>query len=99
MFQARNQAGNFSIESGPSFDDPGPSGVESGLAELIRPEDCPTYSGKTRQQIAKSKNRVPKCAASDPRDIKYVVFHRSRMLHLDVPLKDADLRYFYGFCT
>ena len=68
-----------------SFDDPGPTGVESGLAELIKPSDCP------RKSLT---NRVSRL--SDPGDIKYVVFHRSRMLHLNVPLKDADLRYFFS---
>ena len=69
-----------------SFDDPGPTGVESGLAELIKPDDC-LYNGRT----GTSKNHV-----ADPQGIKYVVFHRSRMLHLEVPLKDADLRYFFS---
>ena len=70
-----------------SFDDPGPTGVESGLAELIKPDACLTYTGK------KGSGRS---IASDPQGIKYVVFHRSRMLHLDVPLLDADLRYFFS---
>ena len=55
------------------------------------PQDCVEFPAKRKRPERRYKTQ--RSAVSDPAGVKYVVFHRSRMLHLDVSLHKADLRY------
>jgi hypothetical protein len=68
-----------------SFDDPCSGvGVKGGIAELFLPKYCKPRQGKVK--------------LSDPAisNIRYVTFHRNKLLHLGIPLHKADLRYFFS---
>jgi len=72
------------------FDQPGPTGVESGIAEILKPTDLNT--------LAFTKNSFKRYVDVDS-PIKYVRFHREKMFHLGALQHKADLQYFFSSCA
>ena len=72
------------------FDPPGPTGVESGIAEILKPTDLNT--------LAFTKNSFKRYVDVDS-PIKYVRFHREKMFHLGALQHKADLQYFFSSCA
>ena len=70
-----------------AFDPPGPSGIESGVAEVLRPTDLNT--------LAFTKNSFKRYVDVES-SIKYVKFHRGKMFHLGTLLHKSDLQYFFS---
>ena len=69
------------------FDPPGPTGVESGVAEVLKPTDLNT--------LAFTKNSFKRYVDVDS-TVKYVHFHRNRMFHLGALQYRTDLQYFFS---
>jgi len=72
------------------FDPPGPSGVESGIAEILRPTEMNT--------LAFTKNSFKRYVDVES-SLKFVQFHRERMFHLGALQAKADLQYFFSSCA
>jgi hypothetical protein len=69
------------------FDPPGPTGVESGIAEVLRPSDLNT--------LAFTKNSFKRYIEVDT-TVKFVHFHRDKMFHLGALQYRTDLQYFFS---
>ena len=72
------------------FDPPGPSGVESGIAEVLRPTEMNT--------LAFTKNSFKRYVDVES-SLKFVRFHREQMFHLGALQAKADLQYFFSSCA
>lgn len=72
------------------FDPPGPTGVESGIAEILRPTDLNT--------LAFTKNSFKRYVDVES-PLKFVKFHREKMFHLGALQAKADLQYFFSSCA
>jgi len=73
-----------------SLDAPGPTGVESGVARIIKPTDQNT--------LAFTKNSFKRYVDVDS-PVKLVRFHRSKIFHLGALQHKADLQYFFSSCA
>jgi len=73
-----------------SLDPPGPTGVESGIAKIIKPTDQNT--------LAFTKNSFKRYVDVDS-PVKLVRFHRSKIFHLGALQHKADLQYFFSSCA
>ena len=72
------------------FDSPvGDNGVESGIAEILKPTDLNT--------LAFTKNSFKRYVDTET-SVKYVKFHRQQMFHLGTLLHKSDLQYFFSSC-
>ena len=69
------------------FDPPGPTGVESGIAEVLKPTDLNT--------LAFTKNSFKRYVDVES-SIQYVKFDRNKMFHLGTLLHKSDLQYFFS---
>jgi hypothetical protein len=72
------------------FDSPGPTGVESGIAEILRPTEMNT--------LAFTKNSFKRYVDVESQ-LKFVRFHREKMFHLGALQAKADLQYFFSSCA
>ena len=72
-----------------AFDPPAPgsNGIESGVAEILKPTDLNT--------LAFSKNSFKRYVDVES-NIKFVKFHRENMFHLGTLLNKSDLQYFFS---
>ena len=70
-----------------AFDPPGPGGIESGVAEILKPTDLNT--------LAFTKNSFKRYVDVES-CIKYVKFHRGQMFHLGTLLHKSDLQFFFS---
>ena len=72
------------------FDPAGPGGVESGVAEVLKPTDLNT--------LAFTKNSFKRYVDVET-SVRYLHFRREKMFHLGALQHKADLQYFFSSCA
>ena len=70
-----------------TFDPPGPHGIESGVAEILKPTELNT--------LAFTKNSFKRYVDVES-NVRFVKFHRENMFHLGTLLHKSDLQYFFS---
>ena len=70
-----------------TFDPPGDNGIESGVAEILKPTELNT--------LAFTKNSFKRYVDVES-NVRFVKFHRENMFHLGTLLHKSDLQYFFS---
>lgn len=87
---AEDEENKYLVAKIAKFDDPGPTGVESGIAEILRPTEMNT--------LAFTKSSFKRYVDVES-PLKFVRFHREKMFHLGALQAKADLQYFFSSCA
>ena len=87
---AEDEKNKYLVAKIVKFDPPGPTGVESGIAEILRPTDLNT--------LAFTKNSFKRYVDVESQ-LKFVRFHRAKIFHLGALQAQADLQYFFSSCA